>query len=773
MMMVSTRLVLAGCLALSFITMAQAQDAPGAEPSADTVEDSGRPKLEEIIVTAQKRAENVQDVPISMTAISGEVLKDNNIENLNDLSLYTPNVKIQSIAPFGRINMRGLGSGSNRGFEQSVGLILDGVFFARLQYLTDAMLDIERVEALRGPQGTLFGKNTIAGAMNIAFGTPEESFRAEADAAIGQFKQRRFRGMATGPITSDDALKFRIAAVYDQKDGHTDNTFLGRDELNTDNQALRAKLAWDSDFGLSIVAGVTYAQFEQRSWGIQFTKLDADTRLTYGLFDDGLEDDVGNYEGQADYPGQNERETWTAIVQADQDIGELTLTSVTGYSTFEEVGGIDADGGPMPFITLLGTEKYTQISQEVRLASAPGDFQWQIGLYYFYSKVDVQTGVDILPIADPGSLIATTLAPMALADLLGPALSGLLGPLGQPDGLENARLRFDQTQHSYAVFGQADWAITPELTLIWGGRFSYEKKSVDQEQVLNGAGIITMGVAEWEEYTNVDERTEISFAPKVSLTYHWTDDVMSYVTLAQGFKGGGYNASASTNAELEYNEENAVTYELGLKTTFLGGAARANIGGFYTIFRDLQVSVFSTTQFVVRNAADAVTRGIEFDFMVMPLEGLFVMASGAWTDAYFTSFPQGTCQNGVDQDFCDLSGKRLQRAPEWTANASVNYVNPLFNLPFDLVMGVDILFQDDFFLAVDQDPLEQQKAYTQFNARIGFRADDDSWSIMVFGRNLTDEVVLVTAADAPLADGSHIGAVEPPRSFSIEATVRF
>ena len=158
--------------------------------------------------------------------------------------------------------------------------------------------------------------------------------------------------------------------------------------------------------------------------------------------------------------------------------------------------------------------------------------------------------------------------------------------------------------------------------------------------------------------------------------------------------------------------------------------------------------------------------------MVMPLEGLMLMASGAYTDAYFTSFPNAPCQ--VDEEGpCDLTGARLQRAPELTGNFSANYFRPLGDLGFGLVLGFDLLYQDDFFLAVDQDPFESQEAYTQINARIGLRSEDDMWSFMVFGRNLTDETVLVTAADAPLADGSHIAVTEPPRLISAEFTIRF
>ncbi|MGB1088560.1 MAG: TonB-dependent receptor, partial [Alphaproteobacteria bacterium] len=381
--------------------------------------------------------------------------------------------------------------------------------------------------------------------------------------------------------------------------------------------------------------------------------------------------------------------------------------------------------------------------------------------------------VAILPVDDVNGEIAQILIPQALGMLLDPATAAILGPLAQPNGAESADLGFDQQSTSYAAFGQANWHLTEDLTLVVGARYTMEEKEVAQFQVLNGPGIITQGVAGWEAYEFADTRNEYSFSPKLALQYRMDEDLMFYGSVAKGFKGGGYNASASKNAELEYQPENALAYEVGMKSEFLDGAARANISVFYTEFSDLQVSVFTTTQFVVRNAADAITQGVEFEFMMVPMEGLMLMASGAYTDAHFVSYKQGTCTVENGGDFCDLTGQTLQRAPEWTGNFSVSYLNPLGSMPFDLVTGVDLLYQDDFFLADDGDPLDAQEAYLQVNARIGLRADDESWSFMVFGRNLTDEVVKVTAADAPLADFSHFAVIEPPRLISAEFTVRF
>lgn len=498
----------------------------------------------------------------------------------------------------------------------------------------------------------------------------------------------------------------------------------------------------------------------------------------YAAFDPNLEADGENYEGQADHPGFNDRETWIGGLTANWELGDWVLTSVTGYSNYLEEGDIDADGGPMPYITLGAVEDYTQISQEIRVASPPDDIEFVAGLYYFYSETDIATHVGLLPVADPFSDVATILLPDAVNTLLGPAAGPVLAALGQPEGAESADLGFFQTSSSYAAFGQANWHILEDFTLIVGARYTMEEKEVEQSQALNGAGILTgPAVANWEAYTFADTRREYSFSPKLALQYVYDDDIMFYGSVAKGFKGGGYNASASRNEELEYEPENALSFEVGMKSEFLDGAARANVSVFYTEFSDLQVSVFSTTQFVVRNAADAITRGVEFEFMMVPLEGLMLMASGAYTDAYFDSYKQGTCKVGQDPDTpdgnCDLTGQTLQRAPEWTGNFSINYTTPLGSMPFGLVVGTDFLYQDDFFLADDNDPLDAQEAYIQVNARIGIRAEDESWSFMVFGRNLTDEVVKVTAADAPLAEESHFAVFEPPRLISAEFTARF
>ncbi|MEN8722581.1 MAG: TonB-dependent receptor [Alphaproteobacteria bacterium] len=594
----------------------------------------------------------------------------------------------------------------------------------------------------------------------------------------------RFRGMVTGPITEDGALKFRLAAIKDDRDGHTYNTHLDRDELNVDNLGVRGKLAWDSDFGLSVTAGLTYSEFTQRSWAIQFNHLNDSDPVTqsYFLFDPDLEDDIENNEGQADEPGYNDRDTITGTVSADWELGDMTLSSVSGYSTYEEDALIDADGGPMPLLTLHSVEDYTQISQELRLAGdfgmgGLGDMRWVGGLYYFYADTSIRTALDLLAFDDTAGSVTGAILPGAVSGLFGPilgapGLSTVLGALNTPGGVDNARIEFDQESVSYAGFGQIDWELNDALTLIFGVRYTWEKKEVDQSQVLGGTTLIVTQVAEWEDYANVDSRIETGWSPKFSATYHWNDDLMTYITIAKGFKGGGYNASASTDDVLEFEPEEAITYEGGIKAEFLGGGARANIGIFYTEFSNLQVSIFEGTQFIVRNAADAVTRGVEFEFMIMPIEGLMLMTSGAYTDAYFTSFPDAPCR--IDQTGpCDLTGERLQRAPEWTGNFSANYFRPIGEMGFGLVLGFDLLYQDDFFLAVDQDPFEEQEAYTQINARFGLRAEDDSWSFMVFGRNLTDEVVMVTAADATLADGSHFAVTEPPRLISAEFTLRY
>ena len=368
-------------------------------------ETGSRPVIEEIVVTSQKRSENIRDVPISVSAVDGETLRDFNIESMNDLSLMTPNVKFHVTPTVTAILIRGLGTGENRGFEQSVGLIIDGVYYGRGAYLNGGLLDMERIEILRGPQGTLFGKNTIAGALNISTGQPEHEFQGDFSYLIGDYNQRRYTAVATGPLT--DTLSFRIALSDDEKDGYIYNTHTGLDEADLSNPMGRAKLRWDTLETLSVEYSISDNEVVRVGSGNQLRAATDESLQLYRQADPETETDGSNLQTSKDRPDTGgTRDIRTHTLTLDWDVGEFMLTSISGFSTMHETMVIDADFSALPLLLLDQDEDYSQRSQELRLVSPPGKFEYVVGYYYFESNLEGTSIIQSAPEGD-GAIVAS------------------------------------------------------------------------------------------------------------------------------------------------------------------------------------------------------------------------------------------------------------------------------------------------------------------------------------------------------------------------------
>lgn len=755
--------------------VAQEAATPAAEANSEAQEStaSAQPaakqlrSLDEIVVTAQKREERLIDVPLSVSVVSGEAIREKSIDNFNDLAQYTPNVKISAGSVAGFVKMRGLGSGNNSGFEQAVGFIVDGVYYGRISYLTAAMLDLASVEILRGPQGTLMGKNTIAGAINVTTGRPEYEWGVDLSYAMGDYDKQTVTGMLTGPII-DDVLSFRIAGFRDRRDGFMYNATQDRDEINIHKDAFRAKLGFDGIDNLSVVATADYSKNSQRVWGFQVNKATPQMTALYRTFDPRFNDNDDDRVGYFDQNGDANSEIITGVLQADYEWGDFNLTSISGWSNLEKSDLIDADFGPAPILTLGTDQDWTQWSQEFRVVSPAGELDYVAGIYFFGSELDTGSSLKLLPNVDPLDTVGGVLIPTALQPIAD-QIPSLTGPL-TGDSSDRA---FLQETSSVAVYGQANWHFTDSWTLSVGARFSYEEKEADSEQVFENNGLFFQQFLDQEEYVVSGKRTEKDFSPKVSLSYKITDDMTAYATVAQAYKGGGFNPAAARADEFEFDEETSNTYEAGVKSKFMGGLFRANLSLFWTEFDNLQVSVFDGTKFVVENAATATTKGAEFDGTAVLAPGLFINASVGYTYARYDSFPGGPCTAESGEDACDLSGKELERAPEWNGTIGANYMRQVGNLPFEFMIGVDANYQSDQFMATDLDENEFQPAYWLYNARIGLKDVDNVWQFVVNGSNLEDKIILAGGGDVPAMNGSHMAAYYQPRLISAEFRVRF
>ncbi len=764
---------------------AWAQDAALVEEPAAAPPKRERPKLEEIIVTAQKREENVQDVPISMSAIGEDAIKDSNMETMNDVKLFTPNLFIAATPTLSFIYIRGLGSGNNDGFEQAVGLYVDGVYYGRSAYINDAFLDFSRIEVLRGPQGTLFGKNTIAGALSIWTGRPHNDWEVGGDVLIGEFNQRRVNAVVNVPII-EDKLAMRFAATYNERVGHTKNIFRDIDELNIDRIAARGKVLFTPTDNFDMVLSFEWSQLQDNGPAFQFIDLQNDARQVHSLFCDDCVEDDDPRTNQTDTPSRDERWTRTINLTSTLTLGEYDLTAVFGYSGFNEDTFFDADMGPAPLVHWFNDDAYDQASAEIRIASPLGEFEYVAGIYGFWNRFDTNSEVRIFTTDEPGTRLVNINLPIpgvgSLLDLVRPVLEPLLDPaflLADPllvtlvaDALDQT---FVQETYTLAAFGQATWNVNDKLALVLGLRVGWERKDAQIVQSFRSTGILLMQALGLTEYELDDSRTEINFAPKVSAKYYWTPDIMTYATVARGFKAGGYNPFAPTQDQATFDQEFATTFETGAKLTLWDGRATLNVGLYHSRFKDLQVSVVTGTgsQFIVDNAAEAKTQGVEIDATVLALDDLLIIGTLGFIDGRYVSFTNGPCQSEVDADACDLSGKSLDSAPRINGSVSANYFIPLFNWGFGAFVGADAIYTGDTHLVADRDPQGFREGFWQFNARAGFRDIDERWTFVVQAKNVTDEEVLAAASDVTLFSGSFFGVYDVPRLVSAELRVSF
>ncbi|MEN8721610.1 MAG: TonB-dependent receptor [Alphaproteobacteria bacterium] len=770
-----------------------AQDA--SDTGADASAEYRGPMLDEIVVVAQKRAEDAQDVPLSITALGGEDLKENNVNDVGALASFVPNMEVIVTPTINLISMRGLGSGYNKGFEQSVATLVDEVYYGRASYLSNGLLDLEVVEVLRGPQGTLFGKNSVAGALHFRTASPDYDWGVSGDVLYGERNELRVGGTLTGPII-EDRIAFRVAVQKHDRDGDMYNVTRDKYERNINNRNARAKLLFDVTDNLSLTWSASVATVDQDGPGYELVKIPSgpDGATPFML------EIMQTFEPQTNANGTDERvysnakgfvtrEAYDSVLNAVLDIGEFTVTSITAVGQLDEDARFDADFSPIPFLELQNDEDYEFLSQELRVTSPLGDLEYVAGLHFFYNSMFNKQQLPVFLMADgPLAQVLDITVPGAGASLL-PLLNPLLDPLGGPQEAERRIQTLDQESYSYAAFGQATWHVTETFAATVGARLTYEEKSVTAAAryigllaTPLGEGVIFPAVQSGAETFTVERsRDELDISPKASVSWtpeiEWgiVDDFMLYGTAAVGYKGGGFSDAALNPEQLEFEEENSLTLEAGFKSTLLDGAGRANITYFHTTFDDLQVSSFNGVSFVTSNAASAVSQGVEFEFQFVPIWGLFIGVSGAYINASFDEFKSAPCpaEKDTDSGVCDLSGRPLSSAPKWNGTVSVNYDRQLFNMPFRVLAGVSAQLKTFEYFNTDLDPFNSRDASAYWRGRIGIKDVDDVWSFIIHGDNLSNIEDFVFTNDLPVFTGTHFGERMPLRSIAGEFRLTF
>ena len=702
--------------------------------------------LEEVIVTAQIREQSLQDVPISVSAIDGEVIEDRSVDNLQSLSASIPNFMVVETQIDTSISIRGVRSGANKGFEQSVPMNFDGVTYPRSQLARTPLVDLERVEVLRGPQPTLFGKNAIGGAVSVTSAKPTEEFEGKFSTSFeSEHDESQSLVVLSGPL-SDDLLG-RLTVSTREMDGWITNQRMKRVEPQRDETYIRGQLAWTDNNDIDYNLKVETADFDSVGYAMEALA----PQDGYGLVFAGpiaVETNEDWVRSSGETFSQNTMDNFVFTSNIPLDNGG-TLTSITSMVEYDSYEVLDIDYVALEILDGTNqTEKYEQTSQEIRYTSPGGeDLDYIVGAYFQSADVDV---TDYVPL---GSFLA----------LAGPPVSMLVGT--------NWDRLYKQSSEMYSVFGQADINLEGNWRLTVGARYSNEDKDGSRNLTLDGTGTALAGSPMlnvlWAAVLNVgphniaSSRSESSFDPMVRLSYDLSDNAQMYVSYTEGSKAGGFDIRGnsipgtplvSSAGGWEFEEEKATNIEWGYKMK--SDRASFDFTYFTTEYEDLQTSVFDgVLGFKVGNAAAAELDGFEMQGRYLIAEGLEFYGSLASLNYEFTDWKNSQCAYGevaTNGIYCDRSGASVILAPEDTANAGFAYETVLSNnWVLDANLNVD--YSSEYFITTNLDKNIKESGYSKVGLVLGLESSDGKWRLSLIGDNLTDERIKVVGGTIPLA----------------------
>jgi iron complex outermembrane receptor protein len=706
--------------------------------------------LEEIVVTATKRAQNLQDVALAVTALSGEALATSRISRSEDLVNLTPSLTFQSGGSDNgsSFNIRGIGTQSfSSGVEPSIAAVVDGVILGRSGMAFTELLDVKRVEILRGPQGMLFGKNASGGVVHIISNDPSDIFEASIGTkrVVSGTDEYSVNAMVSVPLT--DSLGIRVAGYTSDRDGHIENIATGRDVNGRKSEGGRVKLNWQASDNLSLKWTSDYS--EKSGECCQPQARSATAYEAYFLGEVVASEDNKSINVSADL--YNSTRSWGHSAELNWDIGGYSLTSISAYRDYQSAANQDVDGTTNNLLDInAGESNQTQVTQEIRLAS-PQDqkLTYVVGAYYF----DQSMGRDFERVYQDnfGTYV--------------PSYPGLkFGSQYQAD--------VDST--SYSGFGQLEYSMTDDLRLIAGARYTDESLDFEfQRSATPGAyAPIVANQAQYSDSTSDDD-----FSLKVGAQWDINDDVMSYVTFTEGYKGPAFNVifEMTPATTQPVDAETSEAFEIGIKSTLLDRRLMVNAALFQSTYKNFQAQAqdASSANFTLLNAGEVRTRGLELDFVAQPMEALYITGGVALVDAEIVDFAGGPCsprQVAADENSCatksqDLSGKSLPFSPDTKLNLAIEYQMAL-GANHQVTPRLAYRWQDDIFFAMDQDSEKAQKAYGVFDLGITVRSNDDRYSATLFVDNVADEAYV----DAIIHNSIWAGAYDHYYSPSSERT---
>lgn len=731
--------------------VAQGQTEGPAEP-ADSSRFAG-----DIIVTAQKRSESIQDVPIAISAVSGDALQRSAINGLEGLQSSVPNLNIGQTSGAARIALRGVGSENlGTGAEGSIAFHVNGVFISRTAAALSSFYDIDRIEVLRGPQGTLYGRNATSGAINVITKKPTGESEGYFNLTLGSYQTLRAEGAFNVPIVAD-TINARVAFQTVNHDGYGHNIITGSDIDDSSTKSVRATIEVLPSDTSSIVLSADYHHEDDRNYvyhyfGTAGQDAAGNPITPVGVLAGGVLPSRIQDVAHAKDP-RNQREFWGVSADVKLDVGFAELRSLTAYRETNYFTRTDLDQTSAVIAEPFSQrEDAKQFSQELQLTGDGDRFRWLIGGYYFYEQNDAR---QVLPIST-----FSLGAPLAVAYLT----QGLetVGPLDTK---------------AAAAFGQLTYEVIDDLSLTLGARYSWEEKKVDNTLQIDFATPYDpnnplVPLARLQDTTSFKD-----FTPRIGVDYKINRDMLLYASFSQGFKSGTYNLGL---IQPPLNPEKITAYEAGLKTTLAGGVGRVNVAGFYYDYTDLQVGKVINNFLGLENAATARIYGVEVESWFNPATNFELNATFSWLNARFKNYisvdparPAGdgvtTDENGVPA--FDLSGKALSQAPDFSASAGAHY---RFDLgEYFLRVRGEVSWKDRIYFSPFNVREVSESPSTKGNVFVTIGDADERWSLTAFAKNLGRRTIQNAYVNTALVGFTVTGGLDEPELYGLTGRFNF
>ena len=681
--------------------------------------------LEEVIVTATKMGETkLQETPISITAFSSEFLEGMNASKVSDMTAYVPNAQFLPEGHYLRAFIRGVGVENLWvGGEQSVGFYSDGVYMEKGMGANVDLMDIERLEVLRGPQGTLYGRNSTAGAVNIISKAPTDELTTRFGIDVGNYNKKRVDATISGPIV-EETVKARLSVSKSKHDAYVDN-LVGNDLFDEDYVTVRSQLQIIPTDQLDIRLFADWYRSDAHPYANVILN-STEGLITYfaGPQPPGPWTVKQNEDPSIDYV-----DTWGVSGIVNYDFGNnMNLRSTTAWRSFEAEYIVDYDGTQEAFTSSGGLEIFDQFSQELTLSANWDRWNWIAGIYYYNTENKYPYQIFTWDIFEPG-----------LKDVF----SGTLDT------------------EAWAGFGNVTYDLTDKLIAEVGIRYSYEERTLDLIQSTVAPGV----VYSWESIKLND--TWDAVTPKFGLNYKANDDMLLFGTISRGFKSGTFAPFNPPGFDKKLEPEYLWSYEIGAKTEFLEKRLRANLTGFWYDYQDMHVEGFTQGWIVNSNAAEATIKGIELELTAWPLQELSLSGSISYLNAKFDEYITVDPDTGLP---VDVSGNRLPNAPEFKVVGTAQYVVSAGEKGFFTLRG-DVIWTDEMFFGPFEEDGPVQDAMTAVNGFVRYETQNGQWSFEIYGRNLLDEDTYNNISWLPLDIIST--RVNPPRTFGFKVIYNY